>query len=289
MKFKIFIIITLLFSSLASGYALDVQMPAVHCSEDTVRVNDLLGKLRSSGGSLGDRMAMAAKLLKETPGDHYYTTDSIAALRINVDSFSPLMFVNTVAALAKASMKSGYTDWRTFAAEFEDISTRRGKDTGYASIMFHTSDWINDNVSRGNVKELTENFSGGVVARTKSLDEMTRFRQNFPALADSATFEKVRMNEMGYRTHRIPTLKKETIKKKEILDELKNGDVVILVPSRDGIDFYDIGIVEMEDDGPHFIHLSPSEGKITEEEVLTRYFPLMTKYFQGYRIIRMVE
>lgn len=261
----------------------------VHCQEDTVKINGILFSLAQSDNSVGSRVSEAALLLAGAGEDDYYRTDSIGNLRLNVDSFTPLMFVNTAIALAKASQLPGKTDWNVFASELENIACRRGVNSGFPSIMYHSSDWIVDNVSRGNIIELTENYSG-MVAHTKSLDDMTRNRNRFAALADSATFENVRMTEMGFRTHRIPALKKETIKKKEIIDDLRDGDIIILVPNQDGIDIYDMGIVKFVDDVPHLIHLSPQSHTVTiENESLERYFALMTKYFKGYRLIRVKE
>lgn len=260
-----------------------------HCGEDADRIVSLMGDLRQSQLPTGDKILYAAKSLVGARAEDYYRTDSVADLRINIESFSPLMFVNSVIALAKGSEKPGVIDVCNFSDEFENISTRRGKFTGYPSIMFHTSDWIGDNISRGNIVELTENYQG-MIPRTKSLDEMTRNRKDFAALADSATFETVRMTEMGFRTHRIPTLKKEVIKKKELIGDLQNGDIIILVPNRDGIDMYDIGFIELIDGIPHLIHVSPTQKEVVEEpEDMARYMQLMTKHFQGFRILRLKE
>lgn len=270
--------------------AFDMHNPNVHCIEDTLKINNIVNKIKGVEGTTGQRMVAAARELEGAPEDDYYTNDSTATLRLNVDSFTPLMFVNTLIAIAKASEKPGYTDWRNVASELQNIALRRGDDQGFPSILFHTSDWIIDNTARGNIREYTEDYRGGLVDRTKSLDEMTRYRGNYAALADSATFEKVRMTEMGFRTHRIPTLKKETIKKREILDDIQEGDIVLLVPNRDGIDCWDIGIVTIKSGEPYLIHVSPTSRKVVEEkESLIKYMPLMTKYFQGYRLIRVRE
>ena len=230
---------------------------------------------------------LSPKELTGAPKEEYYKSDSVASLRVNLDAFSPLMFINSVVSLTRASEEPGPVDIRNFYDAFENMACRRGEYSGYPSIMFHTSDWIGDHISRGNIVELTENYPG-MIARTKSLDEMTRKRGDFAALADSATFETVRMTEMGFRTHRVPTLKKEIIKKKELTEDLRNGDIIILVPNRDGIDMYDIGFVSVEDGVPHLIHLSPVTGQVTEEtEDLARYMQLMTKHFQGFRLLRL--
>lgn len=270
--------------------AFDPHDPNIHCEKDTVKINNYINELKKSGGNLGERISKAAKFFIGVPEDNYYQTNKKARLRINVDSLTSLGLINNAIALVKASMQPGYSNWRNFATELDNISLRGGVDKGFPSIMFHTSDWIIDNTSRGNVREITEDFQGGVVVRTKSLDELTRKRDKFAVLEDPEVFESVRMFEMGFRTHRIPTLKKETIKKKDVLEEMEEGDVIILVPNRDGIDCYDIGIVTFKAGEPYLIHLSPEKHLVVEEdESLIKYMPLMTKHFQGYRIIKVRE
>lgn len=283
MKHLILILFTV---SWISVFAAD---PTYHCEKDIVEVNDLIEKIKGQDASTGDRLIMVAESFLGAPEDDYYTTDSVASLRINVDSFTPLMFINHVVAIVKAAENRSIYDETTFYDQLVGISCRRGENNGFPSIMYHTSDWIGDNISRGNITELTEDYAGAV-ARTKSLDEMTRKRGSFAALADSATFETVRMTEMGFRTHRVASLKKETIKKKELIDDLQNGDIIILVPNRDGIDMYDIGFVVKENGTPYFIHVSPQTHQVVKEkDDLIRYMNTMTKHFQGYRILRLRE
>lgn len=274
---------------LVSGVLTKAADLPIHCSEDTVAVHKVTNLLKSCDLPLGEKIIIAAESMNGALEDDYYTTDSVATLRINMEEVSPLMFINNAIALAKASENPGHTDWRTFSRELVDIACRRGDNRGFPSIMYHGADWIADNVARGNIMELTENYSGAV-ARTKSLDEMTRRRGDFAALADSVTFENVRMTEMGFRTHRIPSLKKETIKKKDMIEELRDGDIILMVPSRDGIDIYDMGFVKFENGMPYFMHVSPRNHRVeVEKEDLARYMALMTKYFQGYRILRVKD
>lgn len=261
-----------------------------HCQQDTARLAAILNTLRQSGStSTGDRIALAATELEGASEDQYYRKDSIATLRVNLEEFTPLMLVNSVIALARTSRQPSAADSHTFSNELENIACRRGDNKGFPSIMFHASDWIADNISRGNLIELTEDYSGAV-AHTKSLDEMTRNRKNYAALADSATFEAVRMTELGFRNHRVPALKKETIKKKELAADLRNGDILILTPNKDGVDIYDIGVVKIENDIPYFVHLSPQTGTVVKEkDDLARYMGLKSKYFQGFRILRLKD
>ena len=279
----------LLFLLAAYSFYCFATDPTAHCNEDASKVDEILSRLKSSDLPIEKRIILIAEEFEGSPQDDYYTTDSVASLRMNIDSFSPLMFVNNVIAIAKASDAPGSPDWNTFWKEFENISCRRGENKGFPSIMYHTSDWIGDNIARGNIIELTENYAG-VVDRTKSLDEMTRKRGNYAVLSDSATFETVRMTEMGFRTHRVASLKKETIKKKDLQNDLQDGDIIILVPNRDGIDCYDIGFLKFEDGIPFLIHVSPKTHTVVKEkDDLVRYMSQMTKYFQGYRLLRIKD
>lgn len=286
---KIYLFLAFVGGCALAAQAINLRDPKMHCAEDTVRVNALIGDLRQNRTTLGEEIVYAAESFVGCPADDYYRTDTLADLRINLDSFTPLMLVNNSIALARAARTPGMADWRPFTSELEKIACRKGEDKGFPSIMYHTSDWIGDNSARGNVREFTEDFAG-VEVRTKSLDEMTRNRNNYAVLSDSSAFETVRMTEMGFRTHRIPTLKREAIKKKEIVEDLQAGDILILVPYGEGKDFYDLGIITLEQDGPHLIHLSPQTHKVEKEaEPLARYLGPLAKYYQGIRLVRVKD
>lgn len=267
--------------------AIDLSNPKLSSESDKVRIDQLLATPGLERDNIGHNCALIAEALKGSKGDDYYYTDTVANLRLNPNTFTPLTFVNTVAALANASAVYAQAGWSDMAKSLQDYSCRRGEDNGFASLMWHASDWIGDNNYRGNIRELTSDYSG-CVERTKSLDYMTRHRDRYAVLADSTTYERVRMTEMGFRTHRIPTLKKETINKKEILEDLRDGDIVLLNPGEDGHDIREIGFVIIREDGPHMIHYSEDAGEVVEtEDPLPRYFKLKTKIFNGYRILRL--
>lgn len=256
-------------------------------SYEKSRIDSLLSLPGVSRDDLGGNMAFFAEALTGCPSDSYYHTDSVAVLRLNTRSFTPMTFINTVGALSRASLNNSRPSWRDFSRELTALSCRRGTDMGFPSLMWHASDWISDNIYRGNVKELTENFPG-TIEKTKSLDYLTRHRDEYRALADSATYEKVRMMEMGFRTHRVPLLKKEHIGKKDVAEELRPGDIIILNPQEDGIDIRVIGVVVEREDGQHLIYLSEEDGKVVETPTpLPRWMKIKTKYFNGFRIIRL--
>lgn len=249
-------------------------------------VAELLEIVKDEGG-LGKRMVMVAESLAGSGRDEYYTTDSIASLRLNVEAFTPMTFVNTVAAIA---LNGGDANGNALKVQddFVRLSSRMGEDKGFPSIMWHTSDWIADNIYRGNLKELTEIYIEPR-SKNKSLDYLSRHREEYAALKDPEVYDKVRMTEMGFRTRRIPYLQRHDIKKKAIDEEIKDGDVIILVPNQDGVDMYEMGVAKREKDGIHLILFSNKQGQVeVTPEPLDRYMNSIAKYISGFRWVRFV-
>ncbi|MDE6812088.1 MAG: DUF1460 domain-containing protein [Muribaculaceae bacterium] len=260
-------------------------VPEFHCDRDTIEIRTLLGSVES-GTSRQKVMAEIAGSLKDRGADKWIYTDSMASLRINVDEFTPLSFVNTILAFGKlADNPAG--GWRTFSEEFKNFSCRRNENRGFGSLMWHVADWSGDNIYRGNLKELTENYQGAR-SMTLSLDYLTRHREEFAALSDQDVYDGVRMMEMGFRSHKIPYLPRQAAAAKEIAEDFRDGDVIALVNDRDGSDCYAVGILAIREDGPHLIHFDKRIGKVVEEEEpLKRYLNKVAKYIKGFRWFRL--
>lgn len=251
-----------------------------------VEVTVLLDSIKTEK-DLGKRMVKVAEQLIGTGRDDYYAKDSIASLRLTTEGFTPMTFVNSVAAIA---LSGGESNGNALMAQdnFSRLSCRRGENVGFPSIMWHTSDWISDNIYRGTIKELTESYIEPRT-KTKSLDYLSRHRGEYAVLSNPEIYDKVRMTEMGFRTHRVPYLQRHDAKKKVISDELKDGDIIILIPNQDGVDMYEMGIVKIKNDAPYLIHFSNKQGKVVmESEPLDRYMNSIAKYICGFRWVRII-
>ena len=262
--------------------------PRVHCSEDTLKVSQILAKLQGVEPKLGERVVAAAEELVGTPWANPADNDSIGTIVINLHGFDRMGFVNTALSLAKASLHHVPVE-RQYELAYENYSRRKGEDDGFTSQLFYGSDWIVDNIYRGNVKEMTEYIGGGGF-KPKTLDYMTRHADEFPAMKNPEVKDKVKMMEMGYRSHRIPHLKKQSIGNKEVKEMFQDGDIVIMLSNEIDYDVYDIGFVKMKDGEPYLIHISHDSGKVVEDPYpLPRLFKLEAQHFYGYRWLRPEE
>lgn len=257
-----------------------------HCSADSLKVMEIVGAAK--GDNYGQRIVEAAKAMQGIPFGKAADNDSIGTIMIRLDSLSQREFIYMAMAAAKTADLTVPT-LREFERNLENISRKKGKDEGFASQFLYGADWIVDNVYRGNLKEMTEYLDGGSY-RTKTLDYVSCHPEQFPAMADSVTAEKVRVMEFGYRSHRIPHLKKQSIGNKNVKELLQNGDIIILSPVDNDFDIYDIGIVSIEKGEPTLIHISRDKGEVALDPYpLQRLFKIEGQFFYGYRWLRPSE
>lgn len=258
-----------------------------HCPEDTVRAMEFIREFHNPGGNPAKIAGAIAAKLAGTPYAPVTKEDSLGVAEIRLDGFDEFSFVNMVAALAKTATSPGHARPKDLEIMLEQLTFRRGEATGFPTRMVYGGDWVVDNRSRGNVKEITEDYSDNF--KTKSLEWVSRHRNDYAALRDSATFERQKMVEFGYRTFKIPHLKRETSSNKEIQRELQEGDLIMILTNQPDKDIWEMGYLVKRDDGMHLVHASESDGKVVEEpEVIDRYIRRHAKEVYGWRWLRIL-
>ncbi len=253
------------------------------CALDSLKGEELMTIAENTVGSHGDKIIAVANQLIGSPKGFDCENDSIGTSKLNFQNFTKSSFINSVLAVVKAT-EAPHPGFHALEESWISLTRRRGEDNGFPSKLIYGADWIVDNIYRGNIKEMTELVSDGSF-KTKSLDYVTRNRDKFPALKDSLAYDMMRMVEMGYKSHKIPHLKKQTLGKKDISGRLENGDIIMLLSPQIDFDVYDIGFIELRDGEPYFIHVT-DQGVVKEPDPLQRFFKLNNQFFYGYRILR---
>lgn len=271
---------------LTIGVAVKAEAFRIADDTDTTKVMTLVRENFNPGGDPASIAGKVAESLIGAKREEVTMNDSVSTLLIRTDAFDDMGFLNMVTAISRLATSPGHKRMNEFAKELENVTFRRGEEKGFPSRMIYFSDWVVDNKARNNVKELTEYYSDQF--RTKSLEKVTRNREKYAALKDSATYEDQKMVEMGFRTHKVPHLKREQAAHKEILSEMRDGDIVVLLTSDPQTDALDIGFVRKRDDGFHLIHPSVDSATIVEEsETLDRYLKRIVKRTYGWRWLRL--
>ena len=283
LKYRLNIII----GAIVMFYPFAASSQRYHCEQDTTEAMLIIRELYNPGGNPSELTARIAERFVGRPAADVTKSDTLGKPEIRLDGFDEFSFVNTVAALAKIATTPGVIRPKDVEKGIENMSFRRGEANGFHTRMMYGGDWIVDNRSRGNVKELTEDYSENF--KTKSLTAVTRHRDEYAALKDSATYERQRMVEMGYRTFKIPHMKRESTEWKQVAADLKDGDLIMLLTPNEDTDIFEMGYIVQRQDGFHLIHLSEREGKVVEEqELLGRYIRRRAKEIYGWRWLRII-
>ena len=247
--------------------AAGLQQMRFHCSGDTTRINELL--LQGAGSKLTDANALVgfyANLLLGTPYVAHTLEGDAELLTINIDELDCTTFIETLYALARTTMMGRYS-WRDYAANLESVRYRDGQMRDYSSRMHYISEWIVNNHTRGNLVEVTPDLPHADYM-IKTIDFMTKHKDSYRSLKnDSAMVEKIRGFEMGFRSHRMPYLKKSWLGDKAVKAALRDGDFVGLVTKIDGLDISHLGIIHKDDKGEiYLLDASMSGGKVMLEK-----------------------
>lgn len=254
---------------------------------DTVRINEVLAKAGAADlRTPGQRIAFIGRQFIGTPYVGHTLEGDQEWLTVNVDELDCTTFVETVAALAK-TVGEGRSSWRDFVYNLEQIRYRGGEMDGYGSRLHYISDWIVDNSYRGNMEDATTMF-GAYSFMVKTIDFMSQNRKNYPALADSATFERIKGVEQGLHNHRFPYIRTRNLGSKDVRRQFRNGDMVGLTSNLKNLDVYHMGIIVLGDDGePYLMHASSSLGKVTVTEVPLAAFMKRNPHLTGIRVFRL--
>ena len=258
-----------------------------HCESDTAKINELLTKgSKSEKQSPNALVEFYANELLGTPYVAHTLEDEREWLTINIDELDCTTFVETLYALTRTTL-DGRTSWRDYARNLESVRYRDGLLGDYSSRLHYISDWIANNSHRGNIREITSEIDGARYD-VKTIDYMSRHRDSYPQLADSAMFAKVKNFEIGYRMHRYPYLKKEWLDAKKA-KTIKSGDIVALVTKTEGLDVSHMGIIIKSGDKLHLLHASSTDKKVTLEKDELKETLRRIRSCTAIRVIRIIE
>jgi len=211
--------------------------------------------------------------------------DEMETLRVNLSEMDCTTFVETVLAMAYTAAEHRQS-WHDFVYNLRRFRYRHGETDGYASRLHYASDWIVDNTTRGNLREITGD-APNVRYGVKSLYYMTENRKNYPALADSINFAAMKNVEAGFSNHRYPYIKGSSAKNKMLAQLVRDGDVILFTTSTKGLDVTHMGIIKMENGIPMMIHASSKEGKVVIDKLSIENY-IARHRNEGVRIVRLV-
>ena len=209
-------------------------------------------------------------------------------LVVNTRQLDCTTLVETVAALA-ICVKEKKRDFCSFCQVLRVLRYRDGRIDGYPSRLHCFTDWIEDNARMGLVKEVSSEGKPFTAVQTVSVSFMSRHPEAYKALKARPELVKVIARQekqlTGRRYRYIP---KEAVKDTKALREaVKDGDILAITTSKQGLDIAHLGFAVWRQDGLHLLNASQLHKKVVEEPMTLGQYLAKHPTFTGIRVVRL--
>lgn len=288
MKKYLLLLASVIISLSATGY----DKVFFHCDKDTVFINELLKSPELLDLDNTQRVAFFAKKFigAESNVRREILEADTTLFNIDIHTFNPLSLISSCIALAQAYETSSAPNWRDFASKYEGVMFKSAKAGDFVSRFLYPSDWIADNIFRGNIIDETLQIEGlNVKKKEKSIDYISHHPDAFKALANPHNLDRMKMLEMGFRNHQMIYVSNGDLTNPTRFKKYaKDGDIIFLLCTDFNLDSRDMGILFFEGDRLNFIHIPPSgESVILDELPFEQYVKRNIKRIQGARVMRI--
>ena len=245
-------------------------------------LNDVAGRSFESPSA---RTGYIARMFVGRPYVAHTLEGAEEVLTVNLDELDCTTFVDVVLALSFTAGERRM-GWQDFVYNLRRMRYRQGDVRGYGSRLHYNCDWAMDNIHRGNIEDATRNMPKcNYIIR--SIDYMSRHRDSYPALADSAVFAEIVKRERGYRNHRFPYVKQNDLTNGAVGAFLREGDVLAFVSDRKDLDVTHLGFVVTEGGELRVLHASSSDGVVEVSDCSLAEFVRRNRHWIGVRVYRL--
>ena len=266
------------------------QVDATYSQSDISRINSLL---------------RAASQLKEKPkswmlwfGKKFIGVPYVGGtldraeeekLVINTSELDCTTFVEIVTALTRCMSGNGKRDFSDFCRQLQHVRYINGE-IAYEKRQHYFTVWISDNAEEGIVTDIQNNPPFTKVQHV-SVNWMTTHQQSYKMLKNNAK----RLQGIKALEEQISGKSYRYIPKEQIVDSrlfrntIHNGDILVMITNKKGLDTTHIGIASWHQDGLHMLNASSIHKKVIDEPMLLRTYMMKHPSQIGIRVCRVVD
>lgn len=253
---------------------------------DSVKVTRLLAKAARLGKG-SNYMTWFARQLCGLP----YVAKTLEKnanerLVVNLRQMDCTTYVETVLALTRCAKqrKRGFAD---FCHNLRLIRYRGGK-VGYPDRLHYFTYWIRDNERMGLVSDVQGPVPPFTAVQTVRANYMTIHTYIYPMLKRHPEWvDEVRRMEDSITGHRYRYIPKNRLANSKLLRQtIHDGDIIVILTSKKGLDTSHIGIAAWHADGLHMLNASSVHHKVVEEPMLLSTYMARHPSQIGIRVVR---
>jgi hypothetical protein len=219
-----------------------------------------------------------------------YSANSLDApgkeqLVVNLQTFDCVTFYENALVLARCIKKNTLT-FDDYKKELQFVRYRGGIIDGYPSRLHYTSDYFFDNEKKFVLKDVTKEFGG--VPFKKKINFMSTHPDSYLQLKNSPEYVKeIRKIEDEMNTRLMFHIPKAKIKR--IASQIKDGDIIGITTTIEGLDCTHTGIAIWQNEKLHLLHAPIPGSKVQITEMPLSEYLAKIKKDAGIIVARPVE
>lgn len=210
-------------------------------------------------------------------------------LVVNTSELDCTTFVEIVTALTRCMSGNGKKDFSDFCRQLQHVRYINGE-IAYEKRQHYFTVWISDNAEEGIVTDIQNNPPFTKVQHV-SVNWMTTHQQSYKMLKNNTKRLKgikVLEEQISGKSYRyIP--KEQIVDSRLFRNTIHNGDILVMITNKKGLDTTHIGIASWHQDGLHMLNASSIHKKVIDEPMLLRTYMMKHPSQIGIRVCRVVD
>lgn len=232
----------------------------------------------------GPMLRAAMRFLGTPYVAHTLEVNEDECLVVNLNQVDCTTFVEYVLAAALSGKPVDEIPQEEFINNLRKVRYRDGHIDGYTSRLHYVADWINDNIRMGLIEDVTARHSPDTLVLSLSFMSANagKYRQLKDAPDKVEIMKRYEQELTGQTVHWLPKDKLPA----GGLPWIKNGDIIALMTSIDGLDVSHMGIAIYVNDKLHLLHASSAKKTVLIDQLPLNRYLNRGKKLTGIRVLR---
>ncbi len=204
--------------------------------------------------------------------------------RVDLTGLDCVTFFENVLDISRV-IKKGKSSWDDLVNEITFTRYRNGTLGDYTSRLHYTSEWMEDNVKKNVVRDISKEIDGDLFPiRVNFMSQNPRYYR--PLKEDSILVSRMAEIERTLGTTTRYLIPKERIESVET--KLQTGDIIAIATSKSGLDYAHTGLIIRDGDTARIMHASSQKKKVILDGRISDYVNGV-KSHTGISVVRPLE
>lgn len=187
--------------------------------------------------------------------------------RVDLTGLDCVTFFENVLNISRV-IKKGKSSWEDLVNEVTFTRYRKGALGDYSSRLHYTADWIEDNVAKGVVRDISKDIGGDPFPiRVSFMSQNPKYYR--PLREDSSLVSRMAGIERLLGTTTRYLVPRERIS--SIESQLQTGDIVAIATSKEGLDYAHTGMIFVDAGTARLMHASSQKKKVILDGSISEY------------------